>query len=99
MCDCYNHKCEYCDNYLSIHIADFCVARDIVKVVCPVCLSKINPDGLLTKKVFWDTIQDDHQICVGPNEESVVDDGDTNFVGQTVLFLCDDEKAYGIHLN
>ena len=35
MCDCYFPKCENCDNEISVHIADFCVKRETVKVYCP----------------------------------------------------------------
>jgi len=34
MCDCYSHKCEKCDVRLPIHITDFCVERDEIRVYC-----------------------------------------------------------------
>ncbi len=34
MCDCYSHKCEKCDVHLPIHITDFCLERDQIRVYC-----------------------------------------------------------------
>lgn len=34
MCDCYYHKCEKCDTWLGVHITDFCLRRDEIKIYC-----------------------------------------------------------------
>ena len=37
MCDCYQHKCDdkKCNEYIPIHIGDFCTDRDNLEVLCP----------------------------------------------------------------
>lgn len=40
MCDCYYHKCSFCDNEINIHIPDFGVPRSKIRAVCPNCLKE-----------------------------------------------------------
>lgn len=34
MCDCYEQKCEACDEMILVHIADFCTPRENLQVFC-----------------------------------------------------------------
>ena len=104
MCDCYQHKCEGCDNTISLHVADFCTKRSNIHVYCPLCLAPApigrissNPNPLFykgrqTAKVFADTVSTMHDI-LDPAGTPV------GRRGQVVVILCDDPDAYGIHLN
>lgn len=90
MCDCYFHKCESCENEVSVHIADFCIPRDALKVFCPDCIHKIPPDEEINGKAFVSKVIDRCQVF--PNRK--------RHIGKTVIFLCVAEaKAYGICVN
>jgi hypothetical protein len=94
MCDCYNQKCHYCDNEVSIHIADFCVKRESIVLLCPDCQDAPSSNGFDLDRLallFVDTIDNREQI-VGKLR-------DKKYVGKTVLIFCKDPKAYGIRLN
>ena len=34
MCDCYEQKCEQCQQMIPVHIADFCTAKENLQVFC-----------------------------------------------------------------
>lgn len=47
MCDCYQALCSSCQQVLvSTHIADFCISRKDLHVICPRCTPKILTEGL-----------------------------------------------------
>lgn len=104
MCDCYSHKCFFCDNEISIHIADFCTKRENLIIICPDCQVAgayetdetfyHNGKGLNINKyarLFIDCIECREQVF------GKLKDG--KYKGKPVIFLCKDPKAYGIHLN
>ena len=107
MCDCYGHKCETCDNLISMHIADWCTIRENVHVFCPACVrsGKVQVASINSEKkegkdcrtfkieqVFTDVVIDKHQV--------VTSDGiPCCSSGQLVIIMCEDPAAYGIHLN
>ncbi len=124
MCDCYEHKCETCDNVISLHIADFCTKRKNVHVFCPGCVKseKImkktvrpnnyymekypdNPEmhvmevtqGIKTKQVFVDVVMFKYQVM--DKISNKLSSKQVGKKGDVVVILCDDERAYGIHLN
>ena len=98
MCDCCHLACIECGAFVASHIADFCVQRSSVRVICSQCLDNISSaedkggDGFVTKKVFFDTVLIQEQV-----EDA--EGNSVGLVGQPVVFLVDDEKAYGVHLN
>lgn len=90
MCDCYEHPCEMCGCEISIHIADFCTDRENVHPYCTRCTRKLVRAGIPEgKKVFEDTVIMSGKYGPVPGARK----------GQKVIILCDDPKAYGIHLN
>lgn len=91
MCDCYSHKCEFCNNGVSIHVADFCVRRETISVICPDCQAadKYNIDKC--SKMFIDYLDCRQQI------NGKLKSG--RYKGRPIIFLCTDSKAYGIHIN
>jgi hypothetical protein len=104
MCDCYAHKCLFCENKISIHIADYCTKRENIAVICPDCQavgdyerSKTfyhNGKGLWIKKyerMYIDIIEDREQIR-GKLKNN-------RYKGKPVIILSKDPKAYGVHLN
>jgi len=104
MCDCYEVPCEQCrKSLIQIHIADFCVPRKSVQAFCPKCVKSWAKegsyeqmyDGKKCKKVFLD------QVVIG--ESVIYPSVGKKFIkarkGDVVVILCDDEDAYGIHLN
>ena len=99
MCDCYASKCLFCDNKISIHVADFCTPREDIDVICPDCQTYENictgeNKGLnITKykKLFIDYLFDKCQIVEGKLKGG--------YKGRPVIFLSRDSKSYGIHLN
>ena len=92
MCDCYMHKCESCDNLISVHIADYCTARESVKVYCPDCLHTMPDVDHAKAKVFLGK-SDGDVFAVGTNKPR------RKYNGKTVLFIVEDVHAYGIELN
>lgn len=87
MCDCYTGKCVTCGCDVSMHIADFCTDRDNVHVYCHRCARKVKKSGVPeSKQIIWEAITSKRQVEGGKK-------------GEEVLILCDDPKAYGIHLN
>ena len=93
MCDCYDHKCHFCDNEISIHIADFCVKRDTVTMICPDCQCEY-VEGFNIKKHAKFFIS--HLDC---REQVFGKLNDGRYKGKPVLFFCTDSKAYGIYIN
>ncbi|KKN19390.1 hypothetical protein LCGC14_0946010 [marine sediment metagenome] len=96
MCDCYEHKCEYCSNELSIHVADFCTKRKNISVVCPDCQEPQYPlrpqlDVSSFKQLYVCTIEFQKQVS------GKLKDG--KYKGKVVLIFCKDANAYGIYLN
>ena len=95
VCDCYCPKCENCNNEVSIHIADFCVRREKVKVYCPKKACQFEGRKMLGlnnwkyQYICTDMVQDISVIF--PNHSS--------YKGKNVLILSTDAKAYGICLN
>ena len=47
MCDCYSHKCLMCDEYLSMHLADFNTASSEIDVFCDQHIPEDTSDGVL----------------------------------------------------
>ena len=47
MCDCYGHKCEKCNEILSVHLEDFDTEREEIKVFCENHLPRDMSDGTL----------------------------------------------------
>ena len=94
MCDCYVTKCSGCRCEISIHVADFCTARENVHPYCPDCTKKLTIEDILNyQRVFMDEgILDDGCWCM--DMEEIKDP-----VRGKVFFLCTDPDAYGIHLN
>ena len=95
MCDCYTRKCETCEREMDIHIADYCTERKNVHPYCPSCAKK------LKKPVRW---KDYHKDAAKVFVETLESSGKYCGVqggrkGQKVVFVCDDPKAHGIHLN
>lgn len=91
MCDCYTAKCEGCGCEMEIHIADFCTARENVHPYCTRCTKKWRkrkeiPSGL----VFVDKVSRQEPNCVQVKGAKI---------GENVVILCDDLRAYGVHLN
>ena len=97
MCDCYFHKCLFCKNELSIHIADFCVPREDIVVICPDCCkpdyekSEADINIAKYKRLFFGIIEDKNQI------DGKLKDG--RYRGKLVLILSKNPKTYGICLN
>lgn len=93
MCDICILPCAGCNCRIMIHIGDYCTGRENVHPYCPRCTKKLkknNPELIKqAKKVFIDNVS-----CPGPN--CSVPGGKK---GQEVIILCDDPKAYSIHLN
>ena len=93
MCDCYYQKCEFCDNEISIHIADFCVERKDIEVICPDCV-KYKERGIYTgfyKLMFAGIIKDRNQV------NGKLKNG--RYKGKLVIMFSKDVDAYGVHLN
>lgn len=87
MCDCYTAKCEMCGCNIQIHIADFCTERENVHPHCHRCTRKIKKAGIpKAAQTIYEKIGRIAQVDGGKK-------------GQEVIILCDDPKAYGIHLN
>ena len=87
MCDCYTAHCEMCTVDMAMHIADFCTDRESVRVYCSQCAEELNMKFILGfQRAFTDRITDKQQVDGGE-------------IGKKVLILCDDPRAYGIHLN
>ena len=87
MCDCYTAKCENCGCDMSLHIADFCTKRENVHPYCNRCSRQVKHPKAV--KVFEVKITHVRQIqSTKPHQ-----------IGQRVVILCDDAKAYGIALN
>lgn len=94
MCDCYGHKCLFCENKLIIHIADFCTARENIAVVCPDCISGWFDKGIHIskyKKLWIDKIEFREQVF------GKLKDG--RYKGKNVLLFSKSIQAYGICLN
>ena len=92
MCDCYNHKCKFCENELSIHIADYCTGRDNIIVVCPDCLKRRRVIAISKyARLYINWIEDRMQLF------GKLADG--RYKGKIVLIFCKDPEGYGIHLN
>ena len=90
MCDCYTGKCKTCGCQISLHIADFCTERENVHPYCHRCTKKLKKSGIPeAAQVFYDTISKS-------GEYGEVEGGKK---GAEIIILCDDPKAYGIHLN
>lgn len=95
MCDCYGPKCENCDNWVSIHIADFCVRRETVKVYCPKKVCQFEGRKMLGLN-NWKY----QYICTDlVKEPGTVFPYSRWYKNKYVLILSTDEKAYGICLN
>lgn len=94
MCDCYIGTCHDCGCEISIHIADFCTDRSKVHPFCPKCTDRLDKNEILKYPVvFTDKgVKDDGCWCMK------IEDNDKRKL-KRVVFLCDDEDAYGIHLN
>lgn len=98
MCDCYRAKCEGCKCYMSIHMSDWCTQQKNVRPYCHRCSRKLLKQKVVTEFcvssdaaaiVFWDNIRSTRQV-EGTTEKHI---------GQQVIILCDDSRAYGICLN
>jgi hypothetical protein len=89
-----------CGNHVHIHIGDYCVEREMIRVICPDCLVKMArgehdlavESGVKAKKVFWDVVENKDTVSGKSGEEIGV-------IGSVCLILCDDEKGHDIHLN
>jgi hypothetical protein len=110
MCDCYEGLCKFCGNRIDAHIADFCIPREDVDMVCHVCTSKLKygyesekpidqmlanlgDEGLCYEKVFVDFIESQGQIIDAITEKEIGE------IGRPVLFLTNNQSAYGLRLN
>ena len=91
MCDCYGHKCKFCNNEISIHIADYCTARKNIDVICPDCQTEKAIDMRDYKKLWVAKIEFREQVF------GKLKDG--RYKGKTVLLLSKDGSAYGVCLN
>ncbi len=91
MCDCYTAKCNGCGRKMAMHIADYCTPRKNVHPYCPECTNKLTHEEIMKSACFFEDV-----ITSEGEEYGQVDGGKT---GETVFILCDDPKAYGIHLN
>lgn len=54
MCDCYDHKCEVCENTIPMHIADFDFPREDFKVYCQDHISEA-PNGAIIFELLKNT--------------------------------------------
>ena len=90
MCDCYTAKCEMCGCDIQMHIADYCTERENVHPYCHRCTKKLIKAGI--PKVA----QTFCELIGRTGEYGQIKGGRK---GQEVIILCDDPKAYGIHLN
>jgi len=98
MCDCYAHKCKFCENKLSIHIADYCTARKNVCVICPDCLRNLAIpyfSGRLNIKKFAQLYIDQ----ISNREQLFGKLAGNKYKGKIVLLFSKDPKAYGVCLN
>ena len=87
MCDCYTEKCAICGCNISIHIADYCTSRDNITAYCHRCTRKIKKKGIpKVAQVILEKIGHRRQV-------------EGAKIGEEVLILCNDSKAYGIYLN
>lgn len=96
MCDCYSAKCEFCDSMVETHIADFCVPREAIAVVCHECVEngrKVEKDGWYL--IDESTIEEPRQVWC----ENFGDTFDLGTPGKVVRFYSYDPRAYGVHLN
>jgi hypothetical protein len=97
MCDCYFHKCEECDNQISTHIADFCVPREDVHVLCPKCIKREQYEeqryvGIFAAKIWI-------CVCEYNNQIQNKDGKAVGRKGQVVVFWSTNAIAYGVNLN
>ena len=100
MCDCYGHRCLFCKNELSIHIADFCTPRESVAVICPDCLAK--KANAEIRKEHLVNIKDYKQLYIERlecREQLFGKLANGKYKGKIVLLMCKNPKAYGICLN
>jgi len=47
MCDCYDAKCELCDEHVPMHIADFNYPREDFKVWCRRHIAEADPNAVV----------------------------------------------------
>lgn len=104
MCDCYSHRCEDCENVISMHIADFCVPREVVHVLCPECLRKRTRANEVWSYVLAHKGTPLALELVTDWGHIVRKHGDRwyelrSMIGRAVGIWCDDAKGHGIHLN
>lgn len=100
MCNLYSAKCNFCDNMIEMHIADYCTSPENVLVVCHECAEQ----GLVVPPVFNDkqwahlpqTIERESQVWRYLPEGDTVDIG---VIGAEVCVYCSDDAAHGISLN
>ena len=96
MCDCYCQKCQGCDNEISIHIADFCVKRESVTLLCPDCIEAMATTEESSSVIF----QGRMFICQIEERGQVLGKfKDGKYKGKTVLVFSKDPRAYGRNLN
>ncbi len=98
MCDCYYHKCMCCKNHISIHIADFCVPRTDIEVICPDCISHY-ADNNTQEAVITGTIQRLFFVRIDCKQQVDGTLKDGRYKGKLVLIFSRNKKAYGICLN
>ena len=93
MCDCYQGKCVDCGCWMQIHIGDFCTERENIHPYCHRCTKK-HKGELPSKFKDFHLVFHEKIGRVGPYGQ--VEGGKK---GQNVMIVCEDRKAYGIHLN
>ena len=47
MCDCYEHKCQECSEYVPIHLANFGTGRNEIEVYCDKHIPVDTSDGVV----------------------------------------------------
>jgi len=102
MCDCYAGKCEMCGHLISLHVADFCTERENVHPYCISCTRKMAKKHKKGKKGEWPETINGQKVFVDNTAKKRQENREPILTGngdREVIILCDDHKAYGIHLN
>ncbi len=100
MCDCYYHKCEFCNKEIYMHIVDYSTSRDNVSVVCPWCIRKSRNRAAI----------EELRTCANQVSEEIVHDPETvreydepigrnHWYDDRVLIVCRDPRAGYVSLN
>ena len=97
MCDCYYHKCEFCNKEIDVHIGDYSTSRDNVSVVCPWCIRE-SKNKKAIKKLKKDAVTSEIETVYLKDIIRLGDD----MIGRLddkILIVCRDPDAYSVSVN